>query len=532
MAGPGAALPYRDTIQHLFGRHDVTGVRAHSDPAAQDASTALGAKAYAFGNHVAFAGTPDLHTAAHEAAHVVQQRQGVQLKDGVGQAGDAYERHADAVADRVVAGQSAEALLGEMAPASPAPSPGPGAVQRREINPDGEYDRDTNAQASMTAADWLTSDRVGNTAVWQQACLTNLLSADVTQYRQIVERRDFYLWFYNTTAAMGCETRWALAAYVVANGAHQVADMDNEALNSIANTIGNNLAGVELQGAMRDGNEAIFNNVLPKLRDLYNHAVTAGPIVGQAALQWDMQTLAEEQALIQPLYNTMSQQARDQMTEIAHQWGFYMTVGTNVFHANNVNGSQYIKPGAVPGLPDDADITEADARWRYGMSLGAQFAPNGTLYDGSQTMPAVGADYQMNGAGSNTAFNQVNDRPHLHTLDAYLNTNRMSVRTGPTGAAQQDAGAYLTQIIASLTQFEKQLVLTDRMPDGNRYSTAFGALGVVVVSPFQRWYGADDTQVTAAMPSNGNAGDISAFMDRFHSAQSEHTVGLTGGYGF
>jgi hypothetical protein len=71
----------------------------------------MGAQAYATGNHVAFAAPPDLHTAAHEAAHVVQQRAGVQLKGGVGEAGDPYERNADAVADRVVQAKSAEDLL-------------------------------------------------------------------------------------------------------------------------------------------------------------------------------------------------------------------------------------------------------------------------------------------------------------------------------------------------------------------------------------------------------------------------------------
>jgi hypothetical protein len=66
---------------------------------------------------MAFAGSPDIHTAAHEAAHVVQQRADLHLKDEVGEAGDAYERHADAVADQVVRGRSAEALLDEMVPA-------------------------------------------------------------------------------------------------------------------------------------------------------------------------------------------------------------------------------------------------------------------------------------------------------------------------------------------------------------------------------------------------------------------------------
>jgi hypothetical protein len=109
--GAGAPLPFLDRIQAAFGRHDVTGVRAHSDGAAAEAARDLGARAYATGSDVAFARAPDLHTAAHEAAHVVQQRAGVALKGGRGETGDVYERHADAVADLVVAGRSAEALL-------------------------------------------------------------------------------------------------------------------------------------------------------------------------------------------------------------------------------------------------------------------------------------------------------------------------------------------------------------------------------------------------------------------------------------
>ena len=113
-----SSLPHLDSIQRSFGAHDVGGIKSHVGGAASAACDGMGAEAYATGDHVAFRGTPDLHTAAHEAAHVVQQRGGVQLAGGVGQAGDAYERHADAVADAVVAGASAEPLLGQMAPAA------------------------------------------------------------------------------------------------------------------------------------------------------------------------------------------------------------------------------------------------------------------------------------------------------------------------------------------------------------------------------------------------------------------------------
>ncbi|HRE88410.1 MAG TPA: DUF4157 domain-containing protein, partial [Myxococcota bacterium] len=112
VAGGGQQLPHLDKIQASFGRHDVSGTRAHVGGDAKKASDGIGAKAYATGNDVAFGEAPDLHTAAHEAAHVVQQRDGVQLKGGVGEVGDSYEQQADAVADRVVQGKSAEDLLG------------------------------------------------------------------------------------------------------------------------------------------------------------------------------------------------------------------------------------------------------------------------------------------------------------------------------------------------------------------------------------------------------------------------------------
>lgn len=134
----GGALPHREAIQASFGAaYDVSSIRAHEGSAAAEACGDMNAAAFATGQDVAFRQAPDLHTAAHEAAHVVQQAQGVNLYGGVGEAGDAHERHADAVADRVVAGQSAADLL-----AGPqAAGAGKGAVQRKdEAAPDPELD--------------------------------------------------------------------------------------------------------------------------------------------------------------------------------------------------------------------------------------------------------------------------------------------------------------------------------------------------------------------------------------------------------
>ena len=111
LAGAGAALPHGATIQRAFGRHDLSDIHAHVGGAAATASASLGAEAYATGNHVAFASAPDLHTAAHEAAHVVQQRAGAVSFEGLNRPGDHHEQQADRVADAVVAGGSAESLL-------------------------------------------------------------------------------------------------------------------------------------------------------------------------------------------------------------------------------------------------------------------------------------------------------------------------------------------------------------------------------------------------------------------------------------
>lgn len=129
-SGTASKLPHLAEIQQAFGAHDVSNVQAHLDTSASTGAKLMGASAFTKGNHVAFTGTPSLRTAAHEAAHVVQQRQGLQLESGVGQAGDRWERQADEVADRVAQGRSAADLLGS-ATASSGPTTSSPPVQRQ-----------------------------------------------------------------------------------------------------------------------------------------------------------------------------------------------------------------------------------------------------------------------------------------------------------------------------------------------------------------------------------------------------------------
>ena len=118
MQGPGRSLTHLDAIQQAFGHHKVSAMREYTGQEARASLDTLGAAGYSSKGRMAFSDTPDLYSQAHEAAHGVQQAalgDGLRLKGGIGEEGDRYERHADAVAQAVVKGESAEPLLDRVA---------------------------------------------------------------------------------------------------------------------------------------------------------------------------------------------------------------------------------------------------------------------------------------------------------------------------------------------------------------------------------------------------------------------------------
>ncbi|HEX4416541.1 MAG TPA: DUF4157 domain-containing protein [Kofleriaceae bacterium] len=173
VSGAARSLPHRDTIQRLFGRHDIHHVKAQVGGPADDAARRIGADAYATGQTVAFRSEPDLHTAAHEAAHTVQQTGGVQLAGGVGRSGDTYERHADEVADAVLAGRSAEPLLDQFAGAGGSPT-----VQKKDAPYDTTQHRIAPLPSGITLADIISELKKEQTATtpgiksWKAAGVT------------------------------------------------------------------------------------------------------------------------------------------------------------------------------------------------------------------------------------------------------------------------------------------------------------------------------------------------------------------------
>jgi hypothetical protein len=256
---------------------------------------------------------------------------------------------------------------------------------------------------------WRRSDRLGWTDRWKAACLHNLENVRRGEYMKIEERRDFYRWFYEATAARGYHTRWALAAYIVAGGMAEMASVDwTEGASPITN---------ELQGLARIGNQVIFDDVLPKLQLLWKN----GPLTGQAALQKDAEILAEEQQLIQAMYDTLSSDTMQRFQRFADNYYTRAQIGRGLGMGGHVAAGPHHAGGDVPsfsgseGLVTGGDITVPEDRWRYGMALGAKFS----------TLPAYGAAGDMPQAGaaytSGAEFKRLNVMPNLHMLDAHLN---------------------------------------------------------------------------------------------------------------
>ena len=133
LAGPGRPLTHLAQLQQAFGHHDIRAMREHTGPGAGSALAALGAEGYACDGRMALAGPPDLYVQAHEAAHGVQQAAHGAGLPLAGSPGDCHEREADAVAEAVVRGESAQPLLDSMAghPTQVIPGSGNGAVQMK-----------------------------------------------------------------------------------------------------------------------------------------------------------------------------------------------------------------------------------------------------------------------------------------------------------------------------------------------------------------------------------------------------------------
>jgi hypothetical protein len=124
VVGKGGGSPLgesvRSSMESGFGQ-DFSDVRVHTDSQASKSAESVGANAYTVGNDIVFrsghfdaASPTGQRTIAHELSHVVQQRSGpVDGTDAPGgirlsDPSDKFERAADATADQVLSGSTAQ----------------------------------------------------------------------------------------------------------------------------------------------------------------------------------------------------------------------------------------------------------------------------------------------------------------------------------------------------------------------------------------------------------------------------------------
>jgi hypothetical protein len=260
----------------------------------------------------------------------------------------------------------------------------------------------------LADGDWYADDRKANIDTWHTANEFNLRNGRNGEYPNPEMRGAFYRWFYQASTAKGHETRWALAASIVAAGANEIATLSGASEEILGTGIN------ELQGMMREGNQIIFDNVFPKLRALYDSPTA---VTGQAALDWDAKTLSEEQNLVQPLYGAASADALKLLEGIAK--GDWLTkAGATISSASSVEKGDGIAPGDVPYFDKTGNLKDVAQRYAYGMKLASTFStvkPSGTL---AAAPPPPDAAY-LDGS----ALRAVDTRHNLHFLDAIIDSN-------------------------------------------------------------------------------------------------------------
>ncbi len=143
-----------------------------------------------------------------------------------------------------------------------------------------EYQKETQ-QEKLSPADWLKSDRIHNSLIWQQANESNLENNHPSQYENIVQRRDFYKWLYLKSEKQGHEVVWFKMTHFISEKLHKMetfpfAIFTNKRIMRYANSC----------------SEVIFNNAFNEANNLFKLKL---PLIGKNALAWDKAILYKEQ---------------------------------------------------------------------------------------------------------------------------------------------------------------------------------------------------------------------------------------------
>lgn len=157
-----------------------------------------------------------------------------------------------------------------------------------------------NLWHKLKAGDWCGSENgnVYDPNSFNRASIYNTVNKRSGEYKNIHYRQKYYSWAENRYKSKGHEVKWFSAANKVVKHL-QTALLAGGAINAVNSQYGSN---DRIDKFIKAGNKVILDDVIGRISDLEKSKTI---LKGNAARAWDAQTLSNEQAIMQPLYDTM-----------------------------------------------------------------------------------------------------------------------------------------------------------------------------------------------------------------------------------
>ncbi len=174
------------------------------------------------------------------------------------------------------------------------------AKEWRSLN---TYQKITQKQ-NLSPSDWLKSDRIKNTLIWQNANKYNLINNLPQEYTKIKERRDFYKWMYNVLSKKGHEMVWIKMAHYISIKLRKMESLPFSIFSS-----------KKILEHANTGSEIVFNNAFLELSVVYKSDKI---YKGGRAEKWDKDILYKEQyKWIDDIYKKMDERSLKKLHRIA-----------------------------------------------------------------------------------------------------------------------------------------------------------------------------------------------------------------------
>lgn len=193
-------------------------------------------------------------------------------------------------------------------------------------------------ESPKSAVDWTENDRLSFTERWNGANAFNLMRprAGFEEYRTIRQRAFFYDWFDQVREVQGHEILWPAAAWIVATQ-----------MSNVENPVKNLVIAKAMKPLAEEGNKAIFDDVFPRLAEVFQQGLKGKPLTGKEAAKWDEDTLRHEQfVVVQPIYERHIRQTpglKDDLAALAGGKGIYAIGGIAIGNALDFKGD-IVKP--------------------------------------------------------------------------------------------------------------------------------------------------------------------------------------------